>query len=344
MFHYLTKRFISAFRIHARMLITIGLLFCGAVNANKQLLHMTESSVNEKSCQQAKALCMALKQSDESQHQSMKEQIKVALAEGDFEVAEGVVETLLSTADNDAESFYWAGRLKVQQAQQANLFSRVYYYRQAMKYFVRVLQENPLHQEAMIELIQFHQQAPVMAGADKQSIPEVIKQLRTVNSRAAFILEAPRWLSRNQMETALSFYKQAVKTPSAKHLSQFRFNAAMIFSGYGHHQIALDEMLLIDEPQNALKEESLAMRHYQIAKLTAETNTQLNLGLKHIKTYAELPNQIRTIADDWITFRRVQLQFLKHPNQELENHLLSIKAKTKLKSLSEKIESFLDNQ
>jgi tetratricopeptide (TPR) repeat protein len=266
---------------------------------------------------------------------------KTALKDSRLDEAVILVEKLLESSRDNAEHYYLAGRIASEKALNANIFSRLGYAHAAKKYFTKAKKIDPQHQDAIIGLIRFHQQAPVMAGADRHSIPELFKQLRVVDARSAFLIQAPALLENSPFELVEQFYIEALAANSKHSLGQFQYDAAMWFSAYGHYQKALEIMLSIDASDNELKQESKAMRLYQLAKLTAETNSQLEVGIKNIQLYAALPAEAKTIAQDWVEFRLAQLQFLKSGAGVEKSKLLEIQSRTSLAELKAKIDSFL---
>ncbi|MCB1583272.1 MAG: hypothetical protein KDI92_09430 [Xanthomonadales bacterium] len=287
-------------------------------------------------------LSSAVKAKNDASLNDLFNQATAAFAENHLDHAEMLIEKLLESSQNEAEHYYLAGRIAGKQAQEANLFSQLSYARAAKKYFTAAIRIDPQHQNAIIGLIRFHQQAPVMAGSDKQSIPELINQLRTIDARAAFTMDAPKLLENNHVKSVVDFYKEALNKPSKTRLGQFQYDAAMWFSAYGHYHQALEIMQSIDLSQNDLDDESTVMRLYQLAKLTAETQTQLDVGIKNIQLYAALPKGDKTIPQDWIDFRLAQLNFLNSGQTLDKTELLKIQSRTSLDELKAKIQSFLE--
>jgi len=275
-------------------------------------------------------------------NESVLAEAKEAFESDQLEVAETIIKKALSSNPNDVEALFLAGRIAGKKAQHANIFSKLGYARDTKKYFTKALEINPNHQPSIIGLIRFHQQAPVMAGGDKQSVYEFMDKLRSVDARAAFDFEAPMLLDKNELETALLRYNAGLKdTKSNVNIDQFRFDSAMVFSAYGHHQMALDAMLDIEPDNKGFKDSS--MRLYQLGKLAAESKSKLQLGLQSMKQYSHLPEEEQTIPKDWVEFRLAQLSFLINKQAKDRELLLKIQATTTEESLKQKITSFLNN-
>jgi tetratricopeptide (TPR) repeat protein len=267
---------------------------------------------------------------------------KQAFESGQIEAAETSIEKALKINPNDVDVLFMAGRIAGQRAQQANIFSRLGYARDSKRYFTKALEINPKHKSSIIGLIRFHQQAPVMAGGDKEAVFEFIDVLRSVDKRTAFPIEAPLLLQNEQFDLAKRRFEEALKSSSGQNKSQFLFDSAMVFSSYGHYQEALKHMLSIDMSNESTTSSFADMRLYQLGKLAAETRSNLDLGYESMKQYSQLPEKNKTIPQDWVEFRLVQIQFLKNPNTRDSKPFLKIQSSTSDDSLKEKIRSFLN--
>ncbi|MCX7552348.1 hypothetical protein OS175_00535 [Marinicella sp. S1101] len=283
----------------------------------------------------------ALKANPLSLNQDLYDQARVALSEKKLAEAEHLIARLNSQSVDDVSTLYLAAQIAEAQTKQANFISQTYYFYKVKKHYIQILNLNPKHTESIIGLIRFHQQAPVMAGADKQSIQELFQHLSTVDAKVAFVMQAPKLLEKNAFESVEQMYLKALNSPSKMDKGQFQFDVAMWFSAYGHFQKALTIMQSIDVNKNGLNDESLVMRHYQLAKLSAESQSQFDVGLKHIQRYANFPSAAKTIPQDWIRFRMAQLEFLNNQGSRDKTELLAIRSTTDLDELKDKIDSFL---
>lgn len=265
---------------------------------------------------------------------------ETALSNNQLEKAQQYIRLVLQTQPDEPDHLFVAGRIAGEQAQQANIFSKLGYARAAKQYFERALSIAPEHKNSIIGLIRFHQQAPVMAGGEKESIPALVEQLRGVDQKAAFSFEASRLLDQGQLQQLDERFNAALLEDPQKDNGRFKFEHAMRLSSYQYYSQALEIMMSIDITAQE-SEEWVAMRWYQLAKLAAESHRELNLGIRSIERYAALPETQRTIADDWIQFRATQLRYLnEHPATRVRE-FQRIKEATADDSLKRKINQFL---
>ncbi|NVK21338.1 MAG: hypothetical protein HWD86_02365 [Kangiellaceae bacterium] len=274
-------------------------------------------------------------------NQGLLEKAKLALAAKQLDKAEEYIEKLLEHSPDEPNHLFMAGRIAGAQAQEASIFSKLGYARDVKKYFEQALSIDPYHKPSIIGLIRFHEQAPVMAGGEKESIPALIEQLRKVDKKTAFTMQSGKLLDNKEFELLEKRYQEALNQQDSSNSEQFKYDFAMQLSKYGYYSKALDMILTIDLSKPELIADFAAMRLYQVAKLAAESRRELDLGVESIQQYAELSAEDKTIPDDWVEFRLLQLQFLSGNSSVNKQTINALKAKTEEKSLKDKISSFL---
>ncbi len=266
---------------------------------------------------------------------------KMELNKKELDQAEDYIEKALETSENNADYLFMAGRIAGAQAQEASIFSKLGYARDAKKHFEHALSIDPRHKDSILGLIRFHEQAPVMAGGEKESIPALIDQLRAVDKQLAFSMESGNLIDKKEFDLLQQRYSEALEQLDSNNPEQFKYDYAMTLSNYGYYSRALDIILTVKLDKPELLTDFAEMRFYQVAKLAAESRRKLDLGIASIKQYADLLADVKTIPDDWIDFRLKQLLFLKGDKSVNQETFKSLKASTKEKSLKEKIASFL---
>ncbi len=266
---------------------------------------------------------------------------KMELNKKELDKAEDYIEKALETSENNADYLFMAGRIAGAQAQEASIFSKLGYARDAKKHFEHALSIDPRHKDSILGLIRFHEQAPVMAGGEKESIPALIDQLRTVDKQLAFSMESGNLIDKKEFDLLQQRYSEALEQLDSNNPEQFKYDYAMTLSNYGYYSRALDIILTVKLDKPELLTDFAEMRFYQVAKLAAESRRKLDLGITSIKQYADLLADVKTIPDDWIDFRLKQLLFLKGDKSVNQETFKSLKSSTMEKSLKEKIASFL---
>ncbi|NVJ66973.1 MAG: hypothetical protein HWE16_10825 [Gammaproteobacteria bacterium] len=324
------------------LLIATSLLFTAALKANDETLQKAQEALANDQLDVAEGLFSQLTTTQEYQTQGLFGLAKVALNTKRLDDAEDYIEQVLKHSSNDPEHYFMAGRIAGEQARQANIFSQLGYARDTKGYFEQALKIDPKHQASIIGLIRFHQQAPVMAGGEKESIPALIEQLRVVNKKLAFSFESQRLIDKGDLQLLEQRYQAALKEQSSANNEQFKYDYAMLLSNNRHYSKALDTILSIDMQNEEAISEFSAMRYYQVAKLAAESRRELELGIASIQHYAQLSAENKTIPADWVNFRLAQLQLLKGDKAVSLNTLKTLKSDTDDRSLKSKISSLLE--
>ena len=193
----------------------------------------------------------------------------------------------------------------------------------------------------MIGLIHFHQQAPTLAGGDNASVPELVTFLWELDAREAFFFEAPKMLRKKGLERAWLLYEKAVNAESNIEKGRFHYDFAMMLSNNGYYKEALSQLLEIDLDGYSELPDFYHMRFYQIAKTTAESNSQLELGLQSINHYQTFAEQDKIISPDWISFRSAQLTYLIDKTEQNTKQLEILGNQTSDKDLRRKIKGLL---
>lgn len=322
-------------------LLFIALTFTTPLKASEQSLQQAEFALSNEQFVQAKRAFMQLMKKDAFRTQAQFGLARIFLYTEDLDAAEKHIESVLRAPITNPDHLFIAGRIAAAQAQHANLFSKLGYARDAKRYFTQALEIDNKHQASLIGLIRFHQKAPVLAGGDKDAIPELVKQLSEIDQRASFAYEAPTLLANNNADQVISLYRAALKAPSTIDTDRFKFDFAMLMSAHEHYQPALEALLSIEIHHERRETDYSAMLLYQIGKLAAETNSRLDDGIENMKRYTGVPEKDRTIPQDWVDFRLAQLEFLRHGKADSLNTLHRLRKSTSDEQLVDKIESFL---
>lgn len=340
-------QYITDYVKQVKKLVIIGLCastvfgFSLPVSADERLLEQARQHLDKRNFNQAEALYEQLTHMQNFKTQGHYGLAEVAYAQQQLDEAEDAIEEVLKLNDSNPQYFYLAARIAGKQAQSASIFSKLGYAKETKKYFLSALEIDKKHKPSLIGLINFHQQAPAMAGGDKDEIAKLLNRLRAIDPASAFQIEAPILLSQNQIEQVFGLYKALLKNRPDSEAAQLTFDFAMMLSSHSHYGSALNELASIKVPDECQLSSFYPMRLYQIGKLSAESNTHLALGLKSMKQYASLPKSLRTINDEWVAFRIVQLEFLSGQRANSLSSLKKMRRATSDKDLKKKIKSLL---
>jgi tetratricopeptide (TPR) repeat protein len=327
----------------AALSILVLSVFCLSTSASASEASLKQANValEKRQFKQAQHLFKQLISKDEFNTRAQFGLAKAAFYQDHLDQAEDYIEDVLKVASDNPEHLFIAARIAAKQAQSASIFSKLGYAKDSKQYFTQALEVDSRHKPSLIGLIRFNQQAPVMAGGDKDAIPSLLDRLAEIDKRAAFSIQAPSLFDNNEIDKAVALYNAALNSPSDTDIGSFKFEFAMLLSNQGFYQQALKELLSIEFDNTSNKPDYATMWLYQIGKLAAESNSNLAKGLENMKRYAATPIVERTISDDWVNFRIAQLEFLSQGDSGELKAFKKMRAKTSDKDLKKKIKSFL---
>ena len=324
-------------------LILIMLNVTSLVQANENIFKRAKIAMDDSDYEQAATLFKRLASNNEFKTQALFGLAKVAFYQEQLDIADGHIAKVLAISPDNPEYLFIAARIAGKQAQSASIFSKLGYARDAKRYFLHALEIDKNHQPSLIGLIKFHQQAPILAGGDKDEIPTVLNRLRAIDKREAFSIEAPMLLNKGKVTKVLTLYNDALQAKPISDVAnaRFRFNFAMLMSSQGVYEHALEALISIDIKSDLEIADLLTMRLYQMGKMAAESNSQLELGLKSMTKYAKIPQKDKTISKNWVDFRMAQLRFLNNDQSINEQTLNKMIQTTSDNALKSKIKAFL---
>lgn len=128
----------------------------------------------------------------------------------DYDTAYELAKAQTEASPNSAEAFYWLGSANGVLAQTSSIFSKLGYAKGVRKAFERAAQLDPKMQEPRFGLIQFHLQAPGIAGGDEDLIPGLIQELTAIDKGAGFRAQALVKLIKKDTAAATALYRQAL--------------------------------------------------------------------------------------------------------------------------------------
>lgn len=108
-------------------------------------------------------------------------EIRQLLASNGIDAAEAKALAFVSAAPNSAESHYWLGAVYGQQAMAAGIFSKMGYAKKVKLEFEKAAALDPKHIEARFGLLQFHLQAPGIAGGDEDVARAMAVELAAID-------------------------------------------------------------------------------------------------------------------------------------------------------------------
>ena len=145
---------------------------------------------------------------------------RVKLAYGDFDGAAALAEKALALDGRYADAHYALAGAYGRKAQQAGLFSRLSLARRFRKEADATLALDPRHVAAREGLIEFHLQAPGIAGGDKAKARALAEELLRIDPARGYLAKARIARSDKQPAQAEDLYLKAVAASGASYEAQ----------------------------------------------------------------------------------------------------------------------------
>jgi tetratricopeptide (TPR) repeat protein len=194
---------------------------------------------------------------------------------------------------NSAEAHYVFGWAASDMAQNSGMFSALGYAKEIRAGFERAVALDPKHIEAMRGLIQFHMQAPGIAGGDEDQIEPLLVKLAAADPAAALRLRAGLKMSEKDLSGAEVLLKQALAMNAADG------DALGILVGIYQQKNRLNDAKPFIAAGLAKAPNDFKVR-YQAAKLSALSGAELEAGLAHVDAViAAKPKGISIAGANW---------------------------------------------
>ena len=217
-----------------------------------------------------------------------------------FDAALEKAQAQVDSSPNSAEAHYWLGAVNGRLAQTSSIFSKLGYAKAVRSAFERAAQLDPKQIEARMGLIQFHLQAPGLAGGDEDLVPALVQQISAIDIGAGFRAQAIVKQIGDDAAGAQAMYRKAL----AHNPADFDSLATMVSLLTTEKKMPEAELLvsaaLAKEPGN-LKIQ------YQKAKCAALGGTDAAGGLTIIDAILATKPAIEGISIAGVHWRRGQI-------------------------------------
>ena len=108
----------------------------------------------------------------------------------DYDAALEKAQAQVDSNQGSAEAYYWLGSVNGRLAQTSSIFSKLGYAKAVRNAFQRAAELDPKQIEARMGLIQFHLQAPGLAGGDEDLVPGLVQQITAIDVGAGYRAQA----------------------------------------------------------------------------------------------------------------------------------------------------------
>lgn len=173
--------------------------------------------------------------------------------------------------------------------------------------FTKAAELDKTHIPARWALVEFYMQLPGLLGGSQSKSEFYAEELEQLSKVDGYLAKGYIYEYDDEPELAAQFYKKAIEEGGS--LTCFgKLTALYEKEGQPDKAIANIEATYKKHQRNAL--------HYQIGKVAAEYNIQLNKGEKCLLTYLDNYSAEDGVPKGWAYYRLAQIQ--KHKNNKTE--------------------------
>ncbi len=217
-----------------------------------------------------------------------------------FDAALEKAQAQADSNQNSAEAYYWLGAANGRLAQTSSIFSKLGYAKAVRKAFERAAELDPKQIEARMGLIQFHLQAPGLAGGDVDLVPALVQQITAIDIGAGFRAQAIVKQIGDDPAGAQMLYRKAL----AHNPADVDALSVMVGLLSTEKKVPEAEILVLAA---LVKEPSNLKIQYQKAKCAAMGGTDLAGGLTIVDTILAAKPAIEGLSIAGAHWRRGQI-------------------------------------
>ncbi len=129
----------------------------------------------------------------------------------DLDGAEALIEKAVKLEPQNAEYRFWLSAVYGRKAESANIFSKWSLAGKFKEQAEKAIQLDPKHIEARHALIQFHLQAPAIAGGDKKKAYELAEEVLRIDAARGYLEKAGIARREKQLDQLEPLYRKAVE-------------------------------------------------------------------------------------------------------------------------------------
>lgn len=197
------------------------------------------------------------------------------------------------------------------------------------KSFLKAAELDPKHIDARWALVELYMQLPGIVGGSKRKSLKYANELEALSEVDGYLAKGYIYEYDKELELAEEYYKKAVAVGGSVNCYLKLTNL------YKSQKQAEKAIITLEEAQTNLKRNAL---HYQLGKVSADYNVQLDKGETCLKTFVENHSVKDGVPIEWAYYRLAQIY--KHRNNKAEainwiNKALAIRSDFK-QALAEK--------
>ncbi|MCM3875575.1 MAG: tetratricopeptide repeat protein [Thermoanaerobaculia bacterium] len=208
--------------------------------------------------------------------------IKLSLQKGDFDTAISVGEKAVAESPGDALLQLWLGRAYGSKAGAASLFSRMSLAKKCRAAFEKAVTLDPTNVDAHFALLDYHLQAPGIAGGDKDVARKQADEILRLDPTRGHLAWGRVWEEAKDQARAEAEYRKAIEAGPKEIRGRIALASLLVTS---KRVPEAREIWL----QFAKTEPDQSYWHYALARISVATGEDLTGGVEHLRAYLAVP-------------------------------------------------------
>ncbi len=247
-----------------------------------------------------------------------------AYMQSDLDEAEELIDKAIAAKSKDALYWYWRGRIMGAQAQ-SSVFSALSFAGKSLDSFTKAVELEPNVIRYRNALMQFHLQAPSIAGGDLDIAKQQIAKIQQLDPQAGLRAQIDFELAQDNLESAAHLLSQGKQDYSESSL--FFFESGMFYQQQKQYQQAFED-LQVAASKTATSKEQIETKYialYQVGKTAGLSETNLALGIQALNQYIQAAPVNRTLPPkEWAEFRLANLLALSKQTHQAKDIYLKL--------------------
>jgi tetratricopeptide (TPR) repeat protein len=199
--------------------------------------------------------------------------------------------------------------------------------------FLKAAELDPKHTNVRWALVEFYMQLPGIIGGSKAKALKYADELYNLSKVDGYLAKGYIYEYDDNAQLAEKYYKLAIKEGG----SLWCYEKLTTF--YEKQKQPEKALSNLEEAKNKHKRNGL---HYQIGKVAAENNIELQKGEQYLQTYIENYSSNDEVPKAWAYYRLAQIYLHKKDKREALKHIdLAISEDPKTKSFTEQKQKIL---
>ena len=225
-----------------------------------------------------------------------------------WDKAIGYYKTLIDLDENNANYHYKYGGVLGMKAMESNKIKALTMVGDIKNSFLRAAELDPQHIDVRWALVEFYIQLPGIIGGSEKKAIEYADQLENLSKVDGYLAKGYIAEYSKRPKDAEAYYKKAVQTGGSITCYQKLSDLYEKTTKEPEKAIAVIEEAQVKHQRNAL--------HYQLGKVSAQYNTQLDKGIGCLEKYIENHSPNDEVPKSWAYYRLAQIY--KHKGNKVQ--------------------------